>query len=220
MQLVLDHDQNEFPLLLVEDLGAYLHWLPVTKVQFETFICDTVDPRFDKAWYDRLLALNPRLTARRLEAGNYWRAFMTGVLPEEAQLYATWCGESYSLPTITEWRIAYAALRRLPPLATGAFGELPGLSGRSRSLVEALDHASAAAAAGLGRERTLADQMLLRHGVLEWVVDQGGCWSGIGELLPAFRRVIASPEAPLTPPLATRAVRSEMFGFRLLRRAG
>ena len=219
MPLAFDCDRAGFPLLWIEPLGAHLHWLPVTKVQFEVFLCDTDEPGFDAAWYDRLLALNPRLSAADLQHRNYWRGLLTGVLPGEAQRFAAWCGEEYALPTLEQWLTAYRTVSALPALPRDAIDRLPGLSERGRLLVQALDSAAAGVEQGRGRPRTLAEQMLMRQGALEWVEETvgSGSWAALGELPSSFRKMIASPEIPVIPPQAA-TVRCEIFGFRLLRR--
>src|SRR5438128_864257 len=109
-------DPTGFPMIWVKDLGAHLHFLPVTKYQFEHFLCERFSAAFDQGWYAQLLALNGRVSPRRIEAGNYWKAFLTGALPAEAATFAEWCGEAdaggkavYQVPTPEEWFKAYQA---------------------------------------------------------------------------------------------------------------
>ena len=44
----------------VKAISAYMDLLPVTKIQFEYFLCDTLDPRFTAQWYDQILQINPQ----------------------------------------------------------------------------------------------------------------------------------------------------------------
>jgi len=34
-----EFDKTGFPMVRVDEVNAYVHWLPVTKIQFETFYC-------------------------------------------------------------------------------------------------------------------------------------------------------------------------------------
>ena len=217
-------DPTGFPMLWVESLGAYVHWAPVTKIQFEHFICDAGDRAFDLRWYETVMALNPRLAPGKLTIANYWQAFASGILPVEAQRFAFWCGKGYRLPSAEHWRLAYRELASLPledldapDLWTGGDGAAsPPLSPRARQLLQRLEEAAASAATTMGYSRRLADQMLLRLGVLEWVTDQDR-WGGMGEPFPAFCGNLAAPErdAPILPWNA-ESERLACFGFRLL----
>lgn len=161
-------DPAGFPMVWIEEIGAFIHWLPVTKIQFEKFMASTADPRFDDAWYRQVLALNPRVAIPEIDPKNYWNAILTGLLPEEALRFAAWCGEGYSIPTLKEWQTAYAALVALPEDP----GEFPDLLEGSGDLVRsALTRIEAASVAATrpGRQRTRADRMLMRLGVLEWI---------------------------------------------------
>ncbi|MEA2604063.1 MAG: hypothetical protein QOF89_5055 [Acidobacteriota bacterium] len=213
-------DPTGFPMVWIEEIGAFMHWLPVTKIQFEKFIATTHDPLFNDTWYRRVLDLNPRVAIPEISAENYWHAFLTGILPAEAQQFAAWCGGDYALPTLTEWRKAYAALAAAPvgPGELSGFSE--GAGEVARSALTRIE-SSAAAAARPGRERTRADQMLLRLGVLEWVEQTGGAdrWGGMGEPSPHFRMLWSIDRGPAIP-LNNGASRSNVFGFRLIRRLG
>jgi hypothetical protein len=220
MQMQLLADRSGFPMVWVEAIDAYLHWLPVTKLQFEYFLCDTNDPLFDADWYDQLLALNPRTAVPRIARDNYWQGLISGLMPAEAERFAAWCGERYSLPTLAEWQEAYRELQAKPPVASNEVAALAGLGGRGALLLSRVDTAVAEACAALERERRLADQMLMRLGVLEWVYETGSehRWSAMGELPRAFRFLAASPDRGPVRPIQPTGVRAEMFGFRLVRR--
>jgi hypothetical protein len=211
-------DPVGFPMIWIEEIGAFMHWLPVTKIQFEKFIAASSGGFFDDAWYRRLLDLNPRVAVTGIDPQNYCNAFLTGVLPEEARQFAAWCGGEYSLPTFADWQKAYAALASMPI----APGEMPDLLEEAGDLVRAVVTRIASAseaAARPGRERMRADQMLMRLGVLEWVEKTGGSapWAGMGEPSPYFRTLWSIEKGPTTPSDACSS-RSSVFGFRLIRR--
>ncbi|MCA9108036.1 MAG: hypothetical protein KDA83_21695, partial [Planctomycetales bacterium] len=89
MQLQTDH--IGFPLLFIEELGMWTNLIPITKVQFEYYLCDRDANRsLDNAWYSERLKQNPRVTARRLSMNDYHQCFMTSLLPQEADYFANW----------------------------------------------------------------------------------------------------------------------------------
>lgn len=211
-------DPAGFPMVWIEEIGAYMHWLPVTKLQFEKFVALTPDPFFDDAWYRRALDLNPRVAVPEIDLENYLQAFLTGILPEEASRFAAWCGEDYALPTLADWQKAYAALAAEPACALTTLDPSAAAGELVRRLLTRIE-SSAAAAARPGRERTRADQMLMRRGLLEWVKQDGrsGYWSGMGEPAPHFKILWSIERGPSVPRDAGFS-RSPAFGFRLIRR--
>lgn len=205
-------------MIWVEAITAWMHWLPVSKAQFESRWRDEPACRRGADRYDHMLALNPRIAPARIGMENYLNALLTGVLPSEAQRFAARLGEGFAVPTLEQWLRAWAALdaqpaeRHLPALLP------PNLAESVRFLTVRLETALAAAG-GRRRRRTLADQMLMRRGVLEWVEQEGalGAWVGIGEP-PGFtgtRRI--SPERGPVVPYGPEGFRSYLFGFRLIR---
>ena len=214
-------DNTGFPMVWAEPIGAYIHWLPVTKIQFEYFLSDTTDPTFDAAWYDRLLALNPRSSAGDLRAGNYWNALLSGVRPAEAQQYARWCGEEFSLPTLAQWFGAYRWLRELEPLSGAEIELLPCRTERGRAVLRQMENAAGAAMQQARLARMRADQMLLRYGVMEWIEHPNDRyrWGGMGETLPAFHGQLFTPDSGVPArPSRPETDRLEHYGFRLVRR--
>lgn len=220
-RLVSIEAKTGFPMLWIEAIGAYVHWLPVTKVQFEYFLCDVNDRQFDEQWYGTLLDLNGRVSPADVRSINYWQAFLTGVRPSEALRYARWSGEGYSLPTLDEWLTMFKSLQAEQPLdPTKILGQLE-LNERAETLLKQLEIASLEAFTRLGHRLTRAEQMLLRLGVLEWVECPGQAvrWGGMGELNPSFHSLLFSPEAGQPRcPRDPEGERARYYGFRLIRR--
>lgn len=212
-------DRAGFPMIHVEGLDGYLHWLPVTKIQFEAFLCEHPSATFDQQWYDEILSLNPRISPRAVQATNYWQSFITGITPGEAERYADWCGADYALLHQKEWIDTYHRLREMPPRSVADLTAL-NLAPRIRSLIERLD----AVFRAQSPNGSLADQMFLRLGVKEWVVCGGpkqSPWGAWGQPNRAFFGSIRDDleaTSPVFPPeVETR--RLHAFGFRLIRRA-
>jgi hypothetical protein len=224
LPLPFETDPAGFPMVWVEAIAAWMHWLPVSKLHFERCLQRAPDRPFDAAWYDHLLALNPGVPPARIRPENYRHALLTGILPAEAQRFAAWLGAGFAVPTLEQWLRAWSSLdsqpaeRRLPAALAA------GLEEPVRTLVTRMESALAAAATRPRRQRTLADQMLLRRGVLEWAEqpEQPGSparWVGIGEPPGLARGARVSPDRGPVVPERPEAFRSYLFGFRLIRKA-
>lgn len=224
LPLPFETDPAGFPMVWVETIAAWMHWLPVSKLHFERCLQGAPDRPFDAAWYEGLLALNPGVSPARIRPENYRHALLTGILPAEAQRFAAWLGPGFAVPTLEQWLRAWSSLdsqpaeRRLPAALLG------GLEEPVRTLLTRMESALAAAAAQPRRQRTLADQMLLRRGVLEWAEqpEQPGSparWVGIGEPPGLARGARVSPDRGPVVPDRPEAFRSYLFGFRLIREA-
>ena len=202
--------------LIVKVASLWVQWLPVTKVQFERFLCDTGDARFDAKCYAEMLGLNPRVSPRGVTVKNYCQALLTGVLPLEAESVARWAGLGFRLPTDQEWRSIYAALKAEPFRRLEEEAPLAALGERDRELLARIE--TAAAGADGASERYVADQMLLRGGVFEWVDDAGGSqrWGGRGMPRGGFHRVEDAKPVRFNEP-DTRRLKA--CGFRLVRAA-
>lgn len=215
-------DPAGFPMIWVQAIDAYIHWMPATKIQFEYFMCSAPDSHFDARWYDEVLDLNPRAAAGDLRSTNYWNAFLTGITPSEAQRFANWCAGS-CIPSLDEWFTAYRALKAQPPLLDplAAMDSL-GLRDRTRSLLSRLESLGRSVTKEIGGyDRTLADQMLMRLGVMEWVEcsSQRARWGGMGETHTTFHGSLQTPDhgQPMVP-INPDVNRLGYFGFRLIRR--
>jgi len=220
-ELKFDLDRSGFPMLWVDVIDAYIHWMPVTKVQFEYFLCAAPNSDFDSEWYNTVLALNPRISPNEIRLDNYWRALLTGILPIEVQRFARWSGENYSVPTLQEWFETYNYLKEIPAEPNGIFREIGELRDRTRTVLERLDSASKRAIIDAGYERTLAEQMLMRMGVLEWVEcrEKRFQWGGMGETHPSFHGGLVTPDhGQPSIPNNPDSDRLYSYGFRLIKR--
>lgn len=205
-----------FPMIQIPGTASFMQWLPVTKIQFEHFLSDAHDRHFDAKWYEEVLRLNPRVTPRKITSDNYWQAFLSGILPAEAQRFAFWCGDGYRLASSEEWSQAYQAFSAMSSVDLGEDRILEDLQFRERDLIINVETAAGEAAHRMGYERSLADQMLMRLGVFEWVRVPDG-WGILGETCPGFCGNLISPnqDTPLRPREAER-MRLPYFGFRVL----
>lgn len=176
------------PLIWVSALNGYLHYLPVLRPQFEYFLCDQPSTTFDQTRYEAMLDIHlprkpdgtaeprkkPRTRPAMVKDSDYYEALLTGIHPSEAEAYLAWhnlqgAGE-YDLPSDKQWKDAFAELNKKPRLnVKAAFSDLE-LKPRFRALIERLDGLAAQLVARQERrEPTLAEQMLLRNGLMEWV---------------------------------------------------
>lgn len=212
-------DPVGFPMVWREEVAAYVHWLPITKIQFEYFLCDVPDAHFNAQWYDEILELNPRVTPSDLSTHNYWGTLMTGVQPGEAQRFSYWCGDEFRLLTETQWLALYRGLANQPRQNLSVFGLLEGCSPRVRQLLERMEQASLQACHRMGGTPSLADQMLLRFGGMEWIQTGSppASWSLKGEPLPEFCGNLEAPQEPTADiQLNLETDRIPAAGFRLL----
>lgn len=211
-------DSKNSPMIWIEPLQGYLHWLPITKIQFERFLCSTSDIEFDDTWYDEVMALNPRESPRDLSSENYWRALLTGILPSEAEKFARWCGPEYRVLSRDEWLSAYDYLKEQAPQEINWRQYEQSIFPRDLELLEMMESIFRS----FGGDRiTMADQMFLRFGVMEWIKISTGksTWGGLGQLSPKFFGLLTKPEhrTPVQPRSSTTE-RFFYFGFRLFRK--
>lgn len=219
-----DIDPSGFPTVRFDSLPLEegpsqleVGWLPVTKMQFERFLCETGDAHFDADWYADILAYNPRVSVGEVHADNYWCAFLTGILPREAHSYALWCGEGWRLPRADEWKAVLDAAQSSPEDLPSWEGLLADSPERFRRLLEAVDRATRRSG-GQEDRGSLPHRMLLRNGITEWVEDPSRPerWSGLGKphrKLHSSFRTARDLDLPYEPSLR----RLGHYGFRLVR---
>lgn len=211
-------DPTGFPLIWAPEIGLYVHALPVTKMQFEHFLCDATDGHFDDRWYAEILRLNPRVSARRIWSGNYWNAFLSGILPAEAERFASWCGPGYRLLRTSEWHHLYRALEK-QSTTLGETGLLADLAPHHRELIVQVERAVEEACAQTGDRCHMTERTLVRLGVIEWTALEGpnpNLWAGLGEPHPSFCGNLFVPaERDLVQPADGETRRLATFGFRL-----
>jgi hypothetical protein len=212
-------DPTGFPMLGVPEIGLYVHGLPVTKMQFEHFLCDATDGHFDSRWYDEILRLNPRVSARRIWSGNYWNAFLSGILPAEAERFAAWCGPGYRLLQTSEWQRLYRALEKQNATSLGETGLFSGLAPHHRDLITQVERAVEDACTHSGDRCHLTERTLMRMGLIEWTAIAGpnpNLWAGLGEPHPSFCGNLFTPaKGDLIQPADSETRRLASFGFRL-----
>jgi len=201
----LSCDRTGFPLLEWTEAELEVALLPVTKAQFERFLAEPNE--FDNAWYEQVLAVNPRVSWRKFEAEERERLFLTGVLPEEALAFLRWLGDGFDLPTVEEWRSMDRWLRAAP-LDVELSKQCP------------MHHSAKAIVRGLLRQlrpTVWGELALLRKGVVEWVREDRG-FGGLGAPRPTFYPNTWNPQRdePVRPLRAE--VRLPYFGFRCVRR--
>jgi Sulfatase-modifying factor enzyme 1 len=164
--------RTHFPLIEVPGQDFALFWMPVTKVQIEYFLSETIDGQFDRVWYHERLRNNPRTIPEKLTAQNLLHAFLTHITLYEARMFCRWYGKDFDLPTAEEWHRTLHAFDQFA--ADPAFVQqvlaLPGIHPRARLLIQSCENALP----GYQRlrdasERRLSHQLLLRSGMLEYV---------------------------------------------------
>jgi hypothetical protein len=212
-------DKTGFPMLWVDEIEAYVNWLPVTKVQFEYFLCDSPGQPFDESWYEQILDLNPRVSPQKVTRRNYWQLLLSGILPDEAEKFAEWCGEGYRVPTLDEWNKIYKSLKGQKAYEN-LFSEAE-LKPRIRAVLERIDTIMKELLSRSNKTYTLVDQMLMRYGVMEWVEtdNRRSGWGGMGQTDAGLQSMIQTPESgsPEIPRQPTSS-RLNYYGFRLIQK--
>jgi hypothetical protein len=203
-------DASGYPLVLVEPLQTYVHLFPVTKPQFEKFLASGKQPNSDDDWYARLLAMNPRASYRSEDPIELEQLFITGITTDEALAFGRWLGRRYKLLTAVEWRECREWFaQQVAPSST----------------LELADQMSEDALAvwrliedewfEQSHEINLQELSLMRHGILEWVVDLPGAYYGVGD--PRSAKSLRTVYDPVRP-LGQGSVRHKNLGLRFATR--
>lgn len=211
-------DHCGFPMLWIESCETWVHWFPVTKLQFEIFLCHQRDPQIGGSSYSEMCSLNPRVAPQFLSEENYWRAFVTGILPQEAEAFARWCGPGYRVPTALEWLNVLKALSEGGPWKMDWEHLLEKVPPRRSLLIRNLDRVSQSID-GFRIGGQLLDQALMRNGVVEWVrsEEEPPSWGGLGEPPAQLAAQLSNLNLiDVIEPLAPHEQRIRYFGFRLL----
>lgn len=196
-------DKTGFPVVTIE--GLTLSLLPVTKLQFERFLCEPGG--LSSSWYRQLLIMNPRASCRVFADKERESLFMTGITPEEAATFLSWLDPSARLPQETEWKRFARLLQQVP--FTRETEESLFRSGIKSSVGELLKRLIV-----LLKPSNLAELALIRNGVMEWVTTRSKP-GGLGGPRPSFFRNTFDPYNDI--PLRHFAdERSPYYGFRVL----
>jgi hypothetical protein len=211
MERRLRVDKFGWPLVSLPNTNSWVYFFPLTKIQFEYFLCsDGANRRYNKSWYEERLQLAPRVTAAAVSAANFDSLFMADLAPEDVIAFADWLSkESRSLGaectarlmTATEWEnfSAWADSQSSQDIEAEGWEQL-GLRAKDvfRSLQVVKDH----------REQTLAAQMWMRGCLYEIVSVDGTRFAVRGSYK---RKLMNSPQSILG-----LQDRSHVFGTRLL----
>lgn len=216
MTLDVTVDPAGFPLVWVNAINGYVGWLPVTKIQLEYFLSATNDTTFDESWYYVVTGYNPRISLGQVNGKNLFQTLVTGILPNEGRRYALWCGAKYDLLNAQEWGAAYDELQALPasPDYVRELTEKGALRERPKRLIETIAQVTSS------RATTLADQMLMRGGVIEYVYEsvERNSYTGQGvphsELAGSFRR----PKELVRLNNPNEGARMKEYGLRVIHR--
>lgn len=195
-------DPFGFPMFKTGGMDFYMHLWPVSKVQFERFIYETNTPGYSDGWYDSVLSLNPRITARKINRDNYEGAFITGITPPDAAAFSRRIGDDFEIPEGSRWR--------------EAFGELESLAEKGLNLPAGLNEQAKIMAEKLARISTnILDFTLMKNGLVEWVMS-GGRYLGLGSPRASFHENVYDPMMDYWKPFNINSPMS-FFGFRLIR---
>jgi hypothetical protein len=175
-----------------------------------------IDPAgFPMVWVEAIAAWMQWLPMSRLELERFLSAAQDGPIDH------AWCGRllelnaAVALARIDSGSYAEALLTRIVPGEAERFAARLGEGFALPTL-----HLSFVATTRPRRQRTLADQMLMRYGVFEWVwqSEPPGRWVGVGEPRPVRGVSLGSPERGPAAPDRPETFRSYLYGCRLIRR--
>jgi hypothetical protein len=201
-------DKTGYPLILIPPYQVYMHILPITKIQFEIYLCSPSNIADDHQYYLKMLNENPRTSPAKIAHDTFQGLFATAVRPLDAISFAKWLGW-FDLPTVATWRACYLYLE-----SNGSKNVLSNiLSDENLNQFARLTLTWLLAQNNL---TSMLDVTLLKGGFLEWVYTDTTktSWGGLGK--PS--NVIANPltEAPKPPMGNDFSQHIRHFGFRLI----
>lgn len=163
--------KTRFPVVGVPGTNYALAWLPMTKLQIEYYLCETMDSQFDRNWYQACLQRSPRVSMEELNADTVRQAFIGNLLFHEARRLSREWGRYFDLPTLEEWRTALLAFDQVEAQDdfVAEVLALPALHPRARLLL----HRVEAIVKSESRSQTIgarpfSHQLLMRSGILEY----------------------------------------------------
>jgi len=224
MELRIALDSTNFPMMYIESGKFHIHWMPVTKIQFEYFLSSGSVTSFGSAWYEQVLDYNERVTPGLVTANNYWQSFITGITPMEIKAFAGWLGKEYDIPTHDEWQIAYKYLKAETEDAghIGRLVDTPGINRRASTLIKNIAASLKDVRFEVRGGRTLADQALMRLGIMEYVYrdDRRNTYGGYGQPNSSFFGSASTPDKGLPERLVDEHNGAKMmhYGVRLIKR--
>ena len=225
MNIKIALDPTNFPMIWIEaeNGGFYMHWLPFTKIQIEYFLSIANITSFPASWYDEVLQYNERISPSLITSQNYWQAFVTGVKPSEIKQFIAWFGSQYRLPMDDEWQAAYRFLKKNPENRDfiNEILETPGLNRRARTLIKNIQMSLDENRTDLRGGRAMADQALMRLGIMEYVYldDRRNSYGGYGQPNANFFGSTVTPDRGYPERLvdAHNGAKMPHYGFRLIR---
>lgn len=215
-------DKSGFPMAKVESENFWIHIWPVTKIQFEVFLCEEPNSEMDATWYGQLLSNNSRISPNRVTSKNYWQLFVAGVHPDKVQAFADWNGKGYAIPKLAEWNAAYKYFSE--PYVT--FDLLAEAAKKTSEriidpLVTVIDQKLQDVASDFSKngKASFADHFLMRRGMVEWVKLTGetGEWGGMGDPNPLSGWNTTAIIGQGSPEIV-RNLNVKHYGFRLIKR--
>lgn len=205
-------DGKGFPMLKVDSLDYWIQAFPVTKLQYEQFLVSS--NKYGDNYYSELLKHNPRVSIKNITYKSYENVFITGVQLGEAKEFAAWLsgdGIEYMVPAITKWKEVYHQLIRHPRVNRPM--NWLELSSDAQDLWDQFYK--------LKQYSNLAEQLLFKGGVLEWVFEDrvlDSEYGGMGRPRSKFSSILRRPtDTPTCPIDQEKRITLKEYGFRLMR---
>ena len=203
MALNIISDPLGFPMIRMPGMDFYIHYFPVTKLQFERFISLSNKPGYGDRWYNEILSLNSRISHLKLNRENYEGAFISGVTPQEALDFVQWLGKGYRLPDIQQWRQAYKSLKSAGDIKMDFSGIEKGTVGYK--FVKSMERSPG----------NLFELSFMKNGFAEWVQEKDD-YCGLGSPRSSFHQNLNNPESENWVPF-NKNKRIHFFSFRAIK---